>query len=102
MEKRAFHRVTNNISVTFCCCITEYYSGILTNISEKGMFISTPICFPLDSRLNILIHTNKEMLNIPVRVRWIRKSTDIYDGIGVEVLELTNNYLEFVRSINLT
>jgi hypothetical protein len=47
-------------------------------------------------------NSNKEMLNIPVRVRWIRQSADMYDGIGVEVLELTNNYLEFVSSINLT
>jgi Tfp pilus assembly protein PilZ len=102
MEKRAFQRTISDMSVTFCCCITDYYSGILTNISEKGMFISTPICFPLDSRLNILINSNKEMLNIPVRIRWIRKSTDKYDGIGVEVLELTNKYLEFVSGINLT
>ena len=102
MEKRVFHRATHNISVTFCCCITEYYSGVLTNISEKGMFISTPICFPLDSRLNMLIHTTKEMMNIPVKVRWIRKSTDMYDGIGVEVLELTNQYFDFVGSINPT
>jgi Tfp pilus assembly protein PilZ len=102
MEKRAFQRTINNISITFCCCITDYYSGLLTNISEKGMFISTPICFPLDSRLNMLINSNKEILNIPVRVRWMRKSTDMYDGIGVEVLELTNKYLNFVRSINFT
>ena len=101
MEKRAFQRTTSNMSVTFCCCITDFYSGTLTNISEKGMFISTPICFPLGSRLNMLINSNIETLNIPVRVRWMRKSTDMYDGIGVEVLELTNNYLEFVRSINL-
>ncbi len=102
MEKRVFQRTTNNISVTFSCCITDYYSGVLTNISEKGMFISTPICFSLDSRLNMLIKSNKEMLNIPVRVRWMRKSSDMYDGIGVEVLELTNKYLKFVSSINHT
>lgn len=102
MDKRAFHRTTKTMSVTFCCCLTDYYSGNLTNISERGMFISTPICFPLESRLNILIPSDKEMLNIPVRVRWIRKSQDKYDGIGVEVLEPTNKYLEFVSCINLT
>jgi len=98
MEKRAFQRTTNNMSVTFGCSIADFYSGILANMSEKGLFISTPVCFPLDSRLNILIHFNKEVLNISGRVRWMRKST----GIGVEVIRWTNNYLEFVHSLNLT
>lgn len=96
IEKRGFQRKAQNYPVSFCCCITEYYPGTLTNISEKGMFISTSISFPLESRLTILINTDSGMLNIPAKVRWLRKSTDMYNGIGVEVSELTNKYFEFV------
>jgi Tfp pilus assembly protein PilZ len=100
MEKRVFKRIPTNIDVTFCCCITDYYSGIVTNLSKKGMFIATQMCFPLDSQLDILILSNKEMLKVPVNVRWIRKSADLYDGVGVEVQDIPKKYFEFVDSLS--
>lgn len=99
MLKRNRERIPSNINVKFCCCVTDYYSGIATNISENGMFISTQMCFPLDTQLDILILSNKDMLTVPVKIRWVRKSKDIYDGIGVEILDAPKQYLEFVTNL---
>lgn len=99
MFKRVHSRISSNIDVKFCCCVTDYYSGIVTNLSEKGMFISTQMCFPVDNQLDLLILSNKEMLKIPVKIRWMRKSKDLYDGIGVEILDAPVKYLEFVAHL---
>jgi len=99
MEKRNYKRFSTDIHVTFCCCATDYYSGTATNMSDKGMFINTNMCFPLESDLDILILLNEEMLRVPVKVRWLRKFSEIYDGVGVEVQNSPQKFLEFIDSL---
>jgi hypothetical protein len=57
------------------------------------------ICFPLDTQLDINIHSNINMLTVPAKIRWIRKSKDLYDGIGVEILDTPKKYLELVANL---
>jgi hypothetical protein len=99
MIKRALSRIPSNIKVEFCCCASDNYSGITTNMSEKGMFISTEMCFPLDSKLNILMEWNKNVINIPVIIRWLRKFEGLYNGIGVEIMDAPLKYLELVARL---
>lgn len=96
---RIFPRIPFKTKAWFSCCDTEY-SGTVTNISENGMFIKIKeMCFPFNSQLEILILLKKEVLKIPVKVCRIIKSTDLYDGIGVEIINSPQNYLEFVNSL---
>lgn len=97
MKKRAFERIPLNIQVRFFSGKTEY-SGIVTNLSEKGMFISTEVSFPLKQRVEILISLKGEMLKIPANIISFEKSGDTYSGIGVELFNQPAKYLEFVNS----
>jgi Tfp pilus assembly protein PilZ len=99
MFKRNLERISSNINVKFCCCVTDYYAGVATNLTEKGMFISTEMCFPLETQLDIIMMLSKDMLTVPAKIRWMRKSMGLYDGIGVEIIKAPMKYLEFVTSL---
>jgi hypothetical protein len=102
MQKRAFKRIRSNIKVKFSCC-DIHYDGIITNLSENGMFINTSgMSFPFDSELEILIHLENMMLKVPVKVSRMTKSRDCYDGMGVELLNPPQRYLEFINSLRTT
>jgi c-di-GMP-binding flagellar brake protein YcgR len=99
MQRRAFERIPASITVKFYCDNMDY-SGTVTNLSENGMFICIrDICFPFDSKFEVVIHLHDKVLNIPVKVSRITKTIDAYDGIGVELLYPPKNYLEFVDSL---
>lgn len=99
MQRRVFERIPVEITVRFYC-YNHDYSGTVTNLSENGMYICTNnMCFPFDSEFKIVIPIKAEMLNIPVKVRRITKTSDRYDGIGVEVLSPPQKYLDFVSNI---
>ncbi len=85
----------------FHCFEAEYF-GIVTDISEDGMFIkSQKICFPLNFKFQISIPLEKEILDIPVKIIRITKSNGYYDGIGVEVLEHSQKYLNLINNLRI-
>ena len=98
MEKRVFERISMNIKARFFSGEFEY-AGTITNLSEKGMFISTEVSFPLKPQLEILIPLKEELLNVPVKIRNFGKSGDTYNGIGVELINPPQNYIEFVDNL---
>ncbi len=98
MDKRAFERVFANIEAKFFYG-NAIYTGEITNLSENGIFISARLCFPFESKFEILIPVNEEILKIPVKVSRIVKTDDFYDGMGLELLERPKNYLEFVSNL---
>ena len=99
MQRRAFERVSSSIEVKFFCSGTDY-NGIITNLSENGMFISTrKMCFPFDSQFEIHLPLKNEVMNVAVRVSRITKSADIFDGIGVELINPSREYLEFIKKL---
>lgn len=88
-----------NISVRFSCSNDEY-NGTVSNLSEKGMFICTDkMCFPFDSEFNLIFPVEDQLLNLPVKVCRITKTADRYDGIGIELLNLPQTYLDYVGSL---
>ena len=98
MEKRAFERIPANIKVRFNCTNTEF-SGTIMNLSEKGMYINTDeSCFPYDVQFDIPIALEEEILNVPVNLYRIILSHDS-NGIGVELINPSEKYLEFVSSL---
>ena len=54
------------------------------------------ISLPLESEFEICTPLKEEVLNVRVKVNRITKSSGHYDGIGVELLNLPQKYLEFV------
>ena len=98
MGKRVFERIPVNIESDIFYSNT-IHAGMIANISKKGMYIKTEICPPFKSKLEVLIPFKDETLKVPVRVKRLVKSDDIYNGMGVELLNLPQNYLEFVDSL---
>jgi hypothetical protein len=98
MQRRVFERVTASINVRLFSGETES-SGTVKNLSEKGMFISTELGFPLAPQLKILFFLEKGVLHLPVNVRSLNKSSEIYNGIGVELTNPPQDYIEFVSSL---
>lgn len=99
MQRRAFKRVPSNIEVKFSCSNIDY-TGTITNLSENGMFIATKkMFFPFDSQFEIHIPLENEILNLPVTVSRITKSTEFFDGVGVELEYPPEHYLELVRKL---
>ncbi|RJQ54615.1 MAG: PilZ domain-containing protein [Nitrospiraceae bacterium] len=99
IQRRAFERVPVNIRARFYSYNTDF-SGTITNLSENGMFISMKkMMFPLDSKIEIIIPHEKKLLKVPVRVIRMTKSGNVFNGLGVELLVIHREYLEFINSL---
>lgn len=97
MKRRAFERVPTSLELH---SLNINYFGVATDLSENGMFIqSQKITFPLKLNFEIMIPMNEDMIHVPVKVARVTKSKKFYDGIGVELLKPTKNYLNLVRKL---
>ena len=97
IKRRAFERIPS--SLEFHSLNVDYF-GVVTDLSENGMFIqSQKISFPFKLKFEIMIPLNEDMINVPVKVARVTKSKKFYDGIGVELLKPTKNYLQLVRKL---
>jgi hypothetical protein len=93
IKKRAFKRFPSHINVRFNCGDTDY-SGTITNISKCGMFIKTGrMSFPFESQFIVVMSLDGGLLHVRVKVIRITKSDDIYDGIGVALLNAPKEYI---------
>ncbi|HDY87644.1 MAG TPA: PilZ domain-containing protein [bacterium] len=100
MEKRASKRVTEKLPVRFPGHNT-FYSGTVTDLSETGMFISSELYFPMKSEFEMLVLLKEDVLRVPVKITRIVKTGDMYEGMGVELLDLPKKYLEHVIRLNV-
>ena len=99
MQRRYFERIPSDIKIRFSCDNMDY-CGTITNLSEKGMFINThDMCFPFDSKFEVVIDLNGKTMNIPVKVSRLTKTNDSYDGIAVELLNPPQSYLELLKDL---
>lgn len=77
------------------------YSGKVTNISKKGMFVNTNIRFPVNTEFMMVVLLNNRTVKIPIKVRRTIKRESGYNsrtdcGIGVELLDAPQPYIDFV------
>ena len=101
-EKRLYSRMPSKIKARFYCNDTDY-SGTIMNISENGMFISTgTVAFPFESNLDIFIRRRELLLKVTVKVLILTKTENVFDGMGVQVIDPNPDYLKFVRSLQYT
>ncbi len=102
MERRAFERIHVELKVNFFYG-NKFSSGTVTNISENGMCIKTETRLPCGSKVELFILSKEEVLSVPVRVNRLRivMIGNFYDILGVEILNPTKKYLEFVNSFRM-
>lgn len=99
-EKRYFQRIPFNLSAFFYCG-NSYYSGIVENLSFKGMLISTKnICFPFDLQFEVYILLPEIILRIPVKLSRMMRLPDSFDRLGVEIQNPPKDFLKFVDSLS--
>jgi len=103
MQKRRYKRKPVRLKVRLFWGNTAY-PGIVTNISEKGMFISTKMNPPSDSVLEAILHIKDKHLKVPVHVKWtlrmdVTVDSDKNNGIGVEFLDVPQQYLDFFNNL---
>ena len=95
MERRTGKRVYLTQEI-FLSSRSDKRSAVLTNCSEGGMYIKTRISYPFDYAYEAYIPVKDSLLKVPVKVVRIDKSGPAYEGMGVELLDLPQKYLEFV------
>ncbi len=100
MQRRTFERIPADIKVRFLSGTSEYF-GTITNLSENGMFINAKVSFPLKPQLEIIFPLKEKILMVPAKIRCFGKSDDMYNGIGIELLNPPQNYLEFINSLRI-
>lgn len=98
MKKRAFERVNSNLHLSFSYN-NSAHSGIVTNLSENGMRINTIDCPPYKAKFEVLFPVEGDILSLPAKVKRLVKRHDVVDGMGVEILIPSEQYLNFVRNL---
>jgi hypothetical protein len=99
LEKRAFDRINTTLEISYRCC-SKVHKGTVTNLSEKGMFITMEeMCFPFDFHIDVFVPSGNGELHVPVNLSRISMSPDLHDGIGVELPDPPRHYLDFVNDL---
>jgi hypothetical protein len=76
------------------------YLGTLMNISESGMFIRTnKMPSQLQSQIEISILLNEEVICVSGKLVREENIRGYYNGIGVEVLNPPQNYMDFIDNL---
>jgi hypothetical protein len=100
IEKRAYNRTISHLYVRFFYD-SILYTGIVRDISNNGMYIKAKKRLPLRSIFELQIPLIEEVLNVSVKVNRIVNTSDIYKGMGIEVLNPPKSYLELADNIKL-
>jgi hypothetical protein len=108
MNKRDYKRMNVDIKISFNLWNPLFwkkeYNGVIKNISEKGLFISTVTPnFPDDALLEIYLLADKEIIFIPAKNNTIIRKTLLSekscDSIGVTLLNPPKVYNKFLQRL---
>jgi Tfp pilus assembly protein PilZ len=99
-ERRAYERFPDNLQARLFFG-NMIYAGKVTNLSKKGMFVSTNVRFPVNTEFMMVVLLNNRTLKLPIKVRRSVKRESAYNsrrdcGIGVELLDAPQNYLDYI------
>ena len=100
MQRRTFDRIPVDFKVRYFCGDMAC-NGNVTNLSENGMFIDTTIDFPFDSNFEIVLPLDDEVMKISAIIKRMVKNKGSYEGMGVEIVNSSENYLQFVNELRL-
>jgi hypothetical protein len=100
MQRRAFKRIPVDLKIRYFCGDTAC-NGIVTDLSENGMFIDTTLDFPFDSNFELILPMNDEVIKISAMIKRVIKNKGAYEGMGVELVNPPENYLQLVNELRL-
>jgi len=100
MEQRTVERIPANVEARFFYG-DVVYSGVVENLSTKGMFIRSEISPPINERLEVLLLFKDEIIKVPVKIKSFQKTETDDRQISVEILLLPKKYWEFVNALKL-
>ncbi len=72
------------------------YSGTVTDLSEHTMHIETDMIIPFRSEFRVRLPLIDEVIEVPVRMRTLKKTDRYCMCMGVELIHPPPYYLEFV------
>jgi hypothetical protein len=108
MKKREYERISSNMQVNYFYN-NAMYTGTVTNLSKNGMYIKTEaslpfkskfeVLIPFKSKIDIIIPLEDEVMEVPVKVRRLVKEDGHYEGMGVELSNPSQDYLEFLNKL---
>ncbi len=98
MEKRSFERIDADLDVRFSYGYI-FYTGKISNLSEKGLFIRTRNCLPDNSIVLVMFQVEDELVKLLARVKRSAKSGNNHDGMGIEILNPQKKYLNYIDSL---
>lgn len=97
-NKRQFERLDAKFQVSLFYG-NIVYPGMVTNLSENGMYISTRRKLPVDAMLVTFLMIGDEPLKLPIQIMRSSNSVDMNDspdnGLGVQLITCSENYLDF-------
>jgi hypothetical protein len=99
MVIKTFERIPVEIGIRLFCG-NMFYSGTVLNLSIEGMHINTKSCFPIGTSIVIIVRKGKNLLQVNTKVKSLTRTNGCYDGMDVEILNLSKNYLDYVNSLS--
>lgn len=100
MEKRIHKRIFKRLEVKFTSDNINR-TGITSNLSENGMFVRTRKVLNAGTNLDLeLTLPSGEIIKLCGRVaRAIITPLHNKDGMGIELMEIPPNYIEFIKTL---
>lgn len=98
MKKRAYERISVDLKAEFFWS-DELNIGYVADLSENGLLVKTNVCPPLRAKFDLSIPVEGDVLKVPVKVRRIVETEEDPEAIGVEILDPTESYLNFVNTL---
>jgi Tfp pilus assembly protein PilZ len=98
-NKRDFRRFETELQISLFYG-NLVYSGTVTNLSERGMFISTMRQLPVNTMLVTSLMIDDEPIQVPVRISRAMNPVNALEaelnGVGVNILRSSKDYLSFL------
>ena len=94
-ERRRKKRIYSDIDVRFFWG-NLFYSGLVSNLSENGMFVKTKLCLPPESMFILLMPLEGMLMKVVARVIRKVKPGDGLDGMGLELINVPPKYTSSV------
>ena len=92
VEQRKHRRIAMDVGVSMRSA-HNFYTGVIRNISEDGLFISTFEVLAIGTVIDLSVRLpGQPAIQVKGEVRWSRpydeRSEDLESGIGVQLLDL--------------
>ena len=85
VQKRALERTPANVNVSFFFD-KMFYTGVVTNVSQRGMFIRTMVGLTEGLLFPVILRREREVVSVLARVRHKRNTGYPHSGMGVELI----------------